>query len=598
MQKTTELTRQDLRLYPSQRLTDTPDGGGLMTNTALTGADNELFPPQSDLDRTIGAFDARLVYGAVLRADKSALYGAHMIVSRPPEAENVSVLLARADHYGQERASIMERIESYKTATTESRTTLLGTQRKGSRSVEMYQRLDAPLPVVGQNYALRLIIDNNPVFEFLRVDRLSSEEREFEDSNGVFKRRVLKVTTQNPLERDFEGVEDANRYKATPPARVLDTQIADSAQYFGIKPLAKAILQNDASLRVSSIYEQLVPVSTVETTMVDDWAAGREMWIETAPRREVFGGGYFESGMLFLETPVLPMSVQMDGWEDDGAGQLKNGDRVLNIDYASGVISGLSQIRLGSISAIPAVQVRNYAYSAVINVDETNVGTEWTPYLPNKPARGSVSVSYMVGGEWYKLSDFGDFVLRDEKGDSRGHITKNGSCVISLPAVPDAPSKILVTWTPLEFYHNYGGSEAGEAILPATMPTVYKLPQMAKPRLKPNTLRLSWNDGASRTAQDNGQGRLSGDASGWADYAGGWAYPKGLSAPSVQLSAEQYIGSTTYKNVAVGDGDTLVINAESVIQRGTLEITMPIGRRTKPAEPVVYEVPKAPLMIN
>ncbi|UOP00526.1 hypothetical protein [Kingella potus] len=59
-----KLTQQDLRIYPSQRLTDTPDGGGLMVGEPLTGKDNELFPPVSDLDRTMGSFDARLVYPA------------------------------------------------------------------------------------------------------------------------------------------------------------------------------------------------------------------------------------------------------------------------------------------------------------------------------------------------------------------------------------------------------------------------------------------------------------------------------------------------------------------------------------------------------
>ena len=39
-QQTTRLTQQDLKIYPSERLTDTDDGGGLMRGTALTGADN------------------------------------------------------------------------------------------------------------------------------------------------------------------------------------------------------------------------------------------------------------------------------------------------------------------------------------------------------------------------------------------------------------------------------------------------------------------------------------------------------------------------------------------------------------------------------
>ena len=80
-QQTTRLTQQDLKIYPSERLTDTDDGGGLMRGTALTGADNELFPPVSDVDRTMGAVNTRLVYPAVLRDDEDPLYGGHCIIS-------------------------------------------------------------------------------------------------------------------------------------------------------------------------------------------------------------------------------------------------------------------------------------------------------------------------------------------------------------------------------------------------------------------------------------------------------------------------------------------------------------------------------------
>ena len=45
-QQHTQLTTQHRRLYKSQRLTDTDDGGGMMVNEALTGAENELFPPR------------------------------------------------------------------------------------------------------------------------------------------------------------------------------------------------------------------------------------------------------------------------------------------------------------------------------------------------------------------------------------------------------------------------------------------------------------------------------------------------------------------------------------------------------------------------
>ena len=83
MSKTTRLTQQDLQIYPSQRMTDTPDGGGRMVGQPLKGEDNEIFPIVSDVDRTMGSFDARLLYPAVLRDDKEPLYGGHFIISEP-----------------------------------------------------------------------------------------------------------------------------------------------------------------------------------------------------------------------------------------------------------------------------------------------------------------------------------------------------------------------------------------------------------------------------------------------------------------------------------------------------------------------------------
>lgn len=196
MQKTTALTRQNLKIYASQRLTDTPDGGGMMTNVALTGADNELFEPVSDVDRTMGAVDARLVYPAVLRDDAEKLLGANVIVSQPPEADNTSVLLVPADYFGQERASIMQRIEAYRVPTVPNRMTLLGTQLKGSRQVTVYQMPNAALPVVGQVLALRVMVNQQPVYDFIRIERFTHSIETYEDGNGEFQRRQIKIVTQ------------------------------------------------------------------------------------------------------------------------------------------------------------------------------------------------------------------------------------------------------------------------------------------------------------------------------------------------------------------------------------------------------------------
>lgn len=574
----TTLTQQDLRIYASERLIDTPDGGGEMTANALTGAVNELFPVVSDFARVNGQVNARLVYPAVLKPIAAALWGANMILDEPSQSPNVAYLLAEADFYGQERASMMERLEGYRVPVTETRMTLLGLQRKGSRLVQIYQRENVPLPVVGQCFALTQTENGNAIYEFFRVESLSSSLQTFEDDKGEFVRRVVKMVTQSPLERDFVGLDEPNRYRVRPDARVLDTQVADSAKYYGIKPISEPIVVGSASLKVPSLYEQLVPVSTIETAIVDDWAQGREMWIETAPRRVVYSGyRYMGSGSLFLETPVLPKSVQMGDWEDDGLGSLKNGDRILNIDYANGVISGFNGMGVDTITAIPAVLVRNAAYSAYAAVDDTTVGTEWTFLLRPAPARGSVQVSFMTGREWYELTDLGDYQLRDNQNVVRGQITKNGSVAISLPALPDVGSKIVVSWCPHGFYQTIDEQDAGNVIAPQTVSPDFSLPETPRPNLKPSTIKLTWTGGSAR---DDGNGNLIGDCTGTVDYATGMVYPRGLSAATVQLSAKQYIATAQVKTVAPLLGANHMTLLVGALQKGSLNIALTLQRQT------------------
>lgn len=580
MKRHTAITRQDLKIYKSQRLTDTPDGGGMMTNQPLVGADNELFEPISDVDRTMGAFDTRLIYPAVLRDDDHKLLGANVIVSQPPQAENASILLVPADFYGQERASIMERIEAYRVPTVETRMTLWGTQLKGSRLVRVYQMISAPIPVVGDVLALRTIVNEKPVYDFVRIEKLTHSIDTFEESNGVeFQRRVIQIVAQQPLERDFIGVERVSRYDVFPPARVLDTQIADSAKYYGIKPLAQPIVAGAASLKLPSVFEQLVPVSTVETAIADDWASGRLMWIETAPRRVVYSGNrtFVAGDRLHLECPVLPASVQIDGWTDDGLGYLLRGDKRLQIDYANGVISGFDGNTLYSVSAVPAVQVRNFAYSAAIKIDETNIGTDFAPLLRPRPARGSVAVDFISSSTWYQLNDNGDGMLRDNQNRGRGQVSRNGSAVISLPVQPDAHSHLLVSWTPQDFYHNHDGSEAGAVIEPTTLSGLFRLPENPKGSLKPNSIHLSWYDnGVAKSARDDGEGKLTGDATGDVNYVEGFVYAD-IRAPAVKIQAEQYIGNIIKETRNVVDDKVMSFSTSKAMQRGTLRVTMDLG---------------------
>ena len=287
----TKLTQQDLQISPSQRPTDPPAGAGLMVGTPLTGADNELFPPVSDADRTIGDFAARLVYPGVLRGDGEPLYGAHFVISEPPQAENVSFLAFRAKNYGESRADILPRIEAYSVPTIESRMTLLGRHLAGSRLVQAYQRTEAPLPKVGERYCLENRKRTRQ--QYFRIAALSDEIRTFEIvlPNGQTKeiqRRVLKMETANPLADDYKGIDYPVEGYANADTLVLETHVADSANYYGVRPLAEKLAKGSAEAKVDGIFEKLVPTATVETAEADVHPVSAEAWIPSAPRRTVF----------------------------------------------------------------------------------------------------------------------------------------------------------------------------------------------------------------------------------------------------------------------------------------------------------------------
>jgi len=152
----TKVNQQDLKIYTSERLTQTDDGGGMPLGKPLTGALNELFQPISSIARVNGAFYAVLEYMGVLRPDNEPLIGAFAAITKPPSDPTVSYLMFKATRFGESRAEALARIESFNTATTESRMTLLSTNYANSRVIQVYQRDSEALPLVGDVLCLWL----------------------------------------------------------------------------------------------------------------------------------------------------------------------------------------------------------------------------------------------------------------------------------------------------------------------------------------------------------------------------------------------------------------------------------------------------------
>lgn len=105
------ITPNDIKLLASARMTDAADGGGPMTSTALQdGAENNVFPDISSVDRTFGRFALRKVYAAVLAAGTDTLLGANMIVADEPDDAAVGTFIFSATA-SESRAGALARLE-------------------------------------------------------------------------------------------------------------------------------------------------------------------------------------------------------------------------------------------------------------------------------------------------------------------------------------------------------------------------------------------------------------------------------------------------------------------------------------------------------
>lgn len=269
---------------------------------------------------------------------------------------------------------------------------------------------------------------------------------------------------------------------------------------------------------------------------------------------------------------MQPGTVELPGYTDDGQGHLKkdNSGDVLAVDYEKGVIRAASGFDL-EVLAVPAARYSAANYTAIINVDDTNQGTEWAPLLRPKPAPGATAVSFISGGNWYTLTDNGDYVLRDADGTVRGRVERSGSVLISLPAQPDVDSKIVVAWSPLDAFKAIDGQEPGNTVtLPPVQPAS-RLTDNSLQNIKPGTLRLGWSHNGSKSATDS-NGALSGDVQGAVDYAQGIITLQNAPNAAYSVTADVYTEQRTVKQMALTTNADLVGGTIGPCQAGTVLI--------------------------
>jgi len=585
------IAKTDIKLMASERLTDYYDGGGQMTGTEIVdGVVNNLFPDISPLDRVYGRVSILKAFLAVMTANTDMYYGAHAIVTEPPEDDNVHVTLFSTNDFYDERDDAKDRIESYVSIAQELVWRPLNDQLEGQRAITAFARPGTVSPEIGETVVLKNAV--NGEMQYVRITELTSTRETFTHSSyGNFEVDLLTIGLSAALQYTFPGIE-ATPYTTKANTRIHATVVADASSYFGVKKLAQPVSAGAMSFWVDSIYNQLVPTSQVETALVDQLMGGDNVsLIAKGPVGSLTFTGTRSNTANAIHLPegFRPGSLAIDiiGYDfRDVRGNLVavDGDGGFTgyVDYASGQITierATAWSGTVSLTATPACAVATAFVSREIAIELANRAYNYTPNLSGPlPAPGSIIVSYMAQGKWYELYDNGQGVfVGNESGIGTGTVDyASGSAIITLGALPDVGTSIIIQWGhALEISDRRGTTYAEPMMIAHTLP---------HQGIKPTSVTISWLDGATpKSATDNGNGAFTGDATGTIGYGSGEILfrPAGIpeSATEYSIAYQQQTPTTsTIMSVTATDNNLMFVIPHAPLRAGSVAVTYSVNQ--------------------
>lgn len=591
------IAESNILLLQSERMTDASDGGGLPTGTAIVdGQSNNIFPDISELDRTVGRVNLRKVHVAIQTTTQppETYLGANLIVAERPADANVSAVIFTTGSTSDERAAAVGRLESYLTKGARLPGYLYGTHVAGQKTLLILANTTATPPAEGAVLALTKDPGlSTEAQEFVRLAKVQAQFVTLVAGNETVQKLQLTLTLQDELLRDYTGYDARQQdYSSSDRSEVSATVVADAARYYGIRPLVAAASIGDYSARADSIYEALVPAARSETPIVDATpngtavtpvAAGGVLTLTTAvalsPTQSIYVGGS-------IQPATLTVSIGGTAVLRDSGGKLLDADNAERgaVDYANGVLSivsgGQTYNGTKSIAYRPSARpVRNATTVAIPVTVESRSATVVTILQPI-PAPGTLQVSYRAQGAWYVLTDNGAGVVRgSDSSFGAGQLNyTTGSFALTMGALPDVDTAVLLV---------YGGrtvdiSRAGGAVKAGMRLALGRA-------VVPGDLSISWP--TDKTATDDGEGNLTGDATGTVDYVTGdvWLYPNTTPAAgaTITVAAGTASGTSFLVNTAASQTDT---NGRRVYETGGAIVPGTLRARIQVDAPVLGNV--------
>lgn len=590
----------DIKLVASQVMDDVPESGGAPTAATINdGVSNAIFNDISELDRAGGRVSLRKVFASVQTLNTDGYFGGNVIVADPPQDPLVSVALFSTGDVFDRRSDASNRVEAYLNAGPLWPGFLYENHIEGQRSIQIFARTNAEPPPIGRTLLLRMNEGLGTQYEqYVRVTAVESEVRTFtygEDKD--YEAQIITCSISDALRFDFPGTA-ANRLftVGTSKTIVRDTVVADAATYFSASPLVEAAELGDLTVRAESMFAQIVPSAETEIPLPNQFLAGDAApMLATSESTFTWGvpGARFANGLFFnLPTGCLPGSfVGPSGLTDDSFGNLVvGGNTVGTIAYETGRVDftsalGFSLTGTVNVTYRPAAVAPQQSQTLFRPVTAENRRYNWIETLTPTPAPGTLSVAYMAQGRWYVLRDNGLGILAgSDTAFGAGTINYvNGSMVVTLGALPDAGSNILLTWATAVHYTIRTGAEVSD------IAWGYAIGD-GEFGIAPGTLTISWTaGGVTKTLSDDENGFLEGDGWGMVNYAGGqFAFKPGVlpdpgATPTVTYEARSQF-SESFTPTKDGNGFVSVTVANTPIVPGSIEISWETIRKKTVSE--------------
>ncbi len=545
----------DIKLLKSAVMADVPEGGGAPTGQVVPdGLSNAILPDVSELDRAVGRVSLRKVFVSVQTDDTSTYFGANLIVAEPPKDPRVSITLFTNGLTFDTRQRAASRVEAYLNKGSEWGGYLLERHIAGQRVIQLFQRPEGALPNVGETIVLLSGEGTaSETEQYVRATKVTSEVRKFYDpaSSTDYSAAVVTIEITDKLRADFLGSPPSRSFgRNRGPGSVLtrETLVADAGTYVGVVPLVQAAQLGDFTLKAASVYTQLVPSAQTETPLsfVPPYAAAGLPVPGAVPVSYTAYHAWTPSINFQLPGGCLPGSlaiVTAGITITDDAGLLKTGTAAVGtIDYANGILA----LNAGSMSGAkaitytPAAQILRAPQSSEIPITQESRSQSYVGTVTPIAQPGTLSVSYMVQGRWYVLSDGGNGLLKglDASYGAGTYNPNTGAFVVTLGALPDVGSSLVLTW-------NVPTQETQHPAIPLKASQRLALAPPAGTAVQPGSLTVLWAEGAGTlSAAAATSGALSGAATGRLNVAQNQLEfaPNALPAVGTQLTVNYVAG--------------------------------------------------------